>query len=149
MCLEQIFESGHGRRALPPEDARVFARVEAQGQHETGVVALTARDRLEDTLVALRKTVPRIPYSKRRCPAGRPGGYRHAPRPPTEVTNLHRFMIARHTYETRSCSRSLVLLLPRRIVCRVQAAAQCCLFEPRAVARAWNRPHVLHHLPIP
>src|SRR4030095_4622075 len=138
MCLEQIFESGHGRRALPPEDARVFARVEAQGQHETGVVALTARDRLEDTLAALRKTVPRIPYSKRRCPAGRPGGDRHAPRTPTKVTNLHWFMIARHAYETRSCPRSLAFLLPRRIACRVQAAAQYCLFGPRVVTRAGN-----------
>jgi hypothetical protein len=42
VCVEQILDSGHWRRSLPPQNASVWTRVEPRGQHETGVVALTA-----------------------------------------------------------------------------------------------------------
>ena len=85
------------------------------GQHETGVVALKTRDRLEYALAALRKTVPRITLRKGVAQRGGQAATRHAPRTPTKVTNLHWLMIARDTYDARSSSLSLALLLPQRI----------------------------------
>src|ERR1700682_175062 len=83
--FEQALDGSQRRRCIPPEDARVFTRIEPHGQAEQRSVR-DARYGLENALAGHRHRVHR---REGPCPARRPSGYRHAPRSPREVTHLH------------------------------------------------------------